>query len=501
MYEDYQPSPLQTWTQRVLGHLSQDPERIALVEATPDGPRSWSRARLSTMIAGGAELLRREAHIPGDLVPALLTTRPNSIALLIAGAVTDHPLAPLAPRMTEPELLACLDRLPDGPLVTEPEYAELATRLGERTGRRVIVVDGELAGSGGLEPNTDPDRVALAMHTSGTTGLPKRVEAREFALGRRADVNGYLLGLGPEDRVVTTSLFHHVGGLGNIAVALGNGVSLAVFPAFSVEAWKALETARPTHAVTIPSVFEMLLSAGALTSSSLRVLAYGGAPIHPETMRRVQLVMPDAQFVNLFGQTEGSPVAVLGPDDHRLAAGARPELLKSVGRSAPGVELRINEPDEEGVGEVWARCPHSFRVDTQGWQRTGDLGRIDDDGYLYLAGRRGDKIIRGGENVYPLEVEQVLLTHPQVHEATVVGVPDRRLGETIKAYIVVAGDTEPDPETLRAYTRARLAGFKVPVAWEFIQEMPRNPNGKILRHVLAERAAAGSATDPQAPAR
>lgn len=489
MFEDYQPSPLQTWTQRVLGHLRQDPERTALVEATPDGSRTWSRARFSSMISGGAELLRRESPTPGDLVPALLTTRPNSIALLVAGAVTDRPLAPLAPRMTEPELLACLNRLTGDLLITEPDYAELATRLGAATGRRVIVVDGELAGDGPLEPNTDPDRIVLAMHTSGTTGLPKRVGAADFALGRRADVNGYLLGLRPGDRVVTTSLFHHVGGLGNIAVALGNGVSLAVFPAFSVEAWKALETARPTHAVTIPSVFEMLLSADALASSSLRVLGYGGAPIHPETMRRIQLVMPDAEFVNLFGQTEGSPVAVLTPEDHRLAAGPRPELLKSVGRPAPGVELRIHEPDDEGVGEVWARCPHSFLVDTQGWQRTGDLGRIDGDGYLYLVGRRGDKIIRGGENVYPLEVEQVLLTHPHVREAIVVGVPDRRLGETIKAYIV-AGDAEPDPETLRTYTRARLAGFKVPVAWEFIADMPRNPNGKILRRALAERAAA-----------
>ncbi|MFE9320751.1 class I adenylate-forming enzyme family protein [Nocardia sp. NPDC052278] len=488
MYEDYQPSPLQTWTQRVLGHLRQDPERIALVEATPDGPQTWSRARFSTMIAGGAELLRGESDTPGELVPALLTTRPNSIALLVAGAVANRPLAPMAPRMTEPELAACLVRLAGDLLVTEPEYADLATRLAAETGRRVVVVEGELAGDGPLEPNIDPDRVVLAMHTSGTTGLPKRVEVKEFPLGRRADVNGYLLGLAPEDRVVTTSLFHHVGGLGNIAVALGNGVSLAVFPAFSVEAWKALETARPTHAVTIPSVFEMLLSAGALASSSLRVLAYGGAPIHPETMRRVQHVMPDAEFVNLFGQTEGSPVAVLLPEDHRLAAGPRPELLTSVGRAAPGTELRINDPDEDGIGEVWARAPHSFLVDSEGWQHTGDLGRIDDD-YLYLVGRRGDKIIRGGENVYPLEVEQVLLTHPQVQEAIVVGVPDRRLGETIKAYIVAA-ETEPDPEALRAYTRARLAGFKVPAAWEFISDMPRNPNGKILRRVLAERAAA-----------
>lgn len=489
MYEDYAPSHRSTWTGRVLDHLGRDPERIALVAATPDGALTWTRRRFLGMIAGAADLLRAEAGAPGELVPALLTTRPVSVAALVAGAVAQRPLAPLAPRMTEPELLACLTRLPGKVLLTEPAYSDLAGRLAAEVHKRVVLVDSDLAGNGSLDPGTDTDAVALAMHTSGTTGLPKRVDVREFPLGRRADVNGYLLDLRPTDTFVATSLFHHVGGLGNIAVALGNGSTLAVFPAFSVDAWRALASVRPTHAVTIPSVFEMLLEADALALDSLRVLGYGGAPIHPETMRRVQEVMPAAAFVNLFGQTEGSPVTVLTPADHRLAAGARPELLTSVGRAAPDTELRLDRPDEDGVGEVWARCPHSFLVDEQGWQHTGDLGRIDEDGYLFLVGRRGDKIIRGGENVYPLEVEQVLRTHPQVQEAVVVGVPDQRLGETIKAYVVATGE-QPEPEMLRAYARERLAGFKVPVAWEFVTDLPRNPNGKILRRVLSARAAA-----------
>jgi acyl-CoA synthetase (AMP-forming)/AMP-acid ligase II len=188
-------------------------------------------------------------------------------------------------------------------------------------------------------------------------------------------------------------------------------------------------------------------------------------------------------FVNLFGQTEGSPLATLSPEDHRAAATGQEHLLSSVGRAAPGVELTIHNPDGEGVGEVWARSPHSFVVDADGWQHTGDLGRLD-DGVLYLVGRRGDKIIRGGENVYPLEVEQVLATHPDVQDVVVVGVPDRRLGETIKAYIVPAEGAIPEPESLRSYTRERLAGFKVPVLWEFLDEMPRNANGKIVRRAL-----------------
>jgi len=294
--------------------------------------------------------------------------------------------------------------------------------------------------------------------------------------------------------VVTTSLFHHVGGLGNLAVALGNGAAAVLFPRFSVAAWRMLESVAPTHAVTIPSVFEMLLAEDALHSGTIRRLAYGGAPIHPQTMRRVQEVLPDVEFVNLFGQTEGSPVATLDPAGHRAAVSGQEHLLESVGRPAPGTELRIADPDEEGVGEVWARAPHSFLVDDEGWQHTGDLGHIT-DGYLYLVGRRGDKIIRGGENVYPLEVEQVLALHPAVRDVVVIGVPDQRLGETIKAFVVPAG-AAPDPDTLRAFTRERLAGFKVPVEWEFLDEMPRNANGKILRRQLAAADRVSRAGEP-----
>jgi acyl-CoA synthetase (AMP-forming)/AMP-acid ligase II len=435
------------------------------------------------MIAGAVELLD-ELRLPAkEMVPALLTTRPASVATLIAGALSGRPLAPLAPRMTRVELLACLAEIPGEVLLAEPESADLAADVAASTGKRVVLIDSDLAGSTPLVPGDDPDSIALVMHTSGTTGRPKRVAAREFALGRRSDVNGYLLDIRPGDRVVTTSLFHHVGGLGNIAVALGNGAAVVLFPRFSVAAWRMLEDVAPTQAVTIPSVLEMLLAEDALRSSTIRRLAYGGAPIHPETMRRVQHVMPDVEFVNLFGQTEGSPVATLSPADHRAAVSGREHLLESVGRPAPSTELVIHEPDEEGVGEVWARSPHSFLVDDEGWQHTGDLGRIV-DGYLYLVGRRGDKIIRGGENVYPLEVEQVLALHPDVRDVVVVGVPDQRLGETIKAFIVPAG-AAPEPETLRAFARERLAGFKVPVEWEFLEEMPRNANGKILRRQLA----------------
>lgn len=495
MFDDYRPSAFATWTQQVVHHLGRPADEPALLEATPAGVTTWTRGELRVMVGGVVDLLDEHRVPDGEAVPALLSNRPGSVAALVAGAISNRPLAPFAPRMTETELLLVLGRMPGEVLLVEDDSAELGERLGALLGKRAVRVEPSRTGSGHLRGLDDPERVAFVMHTSGTTGVPKRVNVRDGRVARRADVNSYLTRLTPHDRLVTTSLFHHVGGMGNLAVALGSGAALVMFPQFSVDAWRQLDAAEPTVCVTIPTVFEMLLAADALESKTMRTLAYGASPIHPDTMRRIQEVLPHVDFVNLFGQTEGSPVSVLTPADHRRALAGETQLLRSVGQAAPQAELRIHEPDELGVGEVWVRAPHSFVVDEHGWQHTGDLGRLE-DGYLYLVGRRGDKIIRGGENVYPLEVEQVLEQHPGVRQATVVGVPDRRLGETIKAYLIPASAHEPpDPEELRRFARERMVGFKVPVAWEFVADFPRNVNGKVLRHALAARAAEAAAAE------
>ena len=152
--------------------------------------------------------------------------------------------------------------------------------------------------------------------------------------------------------------------------------------------------------------------------------------------------------------------------------------------------MRIEAPDRDGVGEIVARAAHVFAPDPDGWLRTGDLGSLDADGYLYLSGRRGDRIVRGGENIYPVEVEDVLAGHAEVREVAVVGVPDRRWGEVVKAFVVAHhADDPPAAEELRAFARARLAGFKVPVEWEFVDALPRNHAGKLLRRVLVSASA------------
>lgn len=476
-----------TWSERVLDGLLGDPHAPAILSVAGDKAETWTNANLLDAATAAIQFLDAHGVLAGEYVPALLTTRPASVAMMLAGAMSHRPLAPLGPRMTESELLACIERLDGGLLLAEPDWAEKADALASATGRRIAVVE-RLTAHGDLpELHRRPDDIAFLMHTSGTTGTPKQISVSEVALARRAEMNGALLGLGSGARFVIAGLFHHVAGLGNIAVALANTTAIVLYPSFSVSTWQALRAVAPTHTVTVPSVIETLLAADALALPSMRVLAYGGSPIHPDTMRRIQDTMPAVDLVQLFGQTEGSPLTALTADDHRKAMAGREELLRSVGRAAPDVELHIHQPDRDGVGEVWARCGHSFLVDADGWQHTGDLGRMV-DGYLYLAGRLGDKIIRGGENVFPIEVEQVLQAHSQIAEAAVAGVPDQRLGETIRAYVVAADPASPpDVESLRAYCRQSLAGFKIPAEWRFVKELPRNSAGKVLRRELISR--------------
>jgi len=242
-----------------------------------------------------------------------------------------------------------------------------------------------------------------------------------------------------------------------------------------------------SRTLAVPTMIEMLLREDALALPTLPLLQYGAAPIHPETLRRAMEALPGVDFLDLYGQTEGSPITCLTPEDHVRAAAGREWLLQSVGRAAPGVEVRIECADDQGVGEVTARAAHLFVTSDDGWLRTGDMGRLDDEGYLYLVGRRGDRIIRGGENVYPLGVEHVLQEHPQVVEVAVIGVADQLYGEVVKAFVVPADpDAPPKEDELRSFARRELAGFKVPTEWSFVPELPRNASGKLLRRELLQ---------------
>lgn len=450
----------------------------------------WSGSELLERSAGAVDHLTELAD-QGGPIPALITSTPGALAYVMGGAQCGRPLAPLGPRLTANELRPCVEGLNGAVILTEEAFTPLAREVAEATGCRVevIAVPPRAKRPPGRSPL--PGDTAFVLHTSGTTGQPKAVAYRQDRLAIRTAVNARLCALHLGAVYATASPFHHIAGLGNYAVALAGGVTLAPLPRFTVESWKALSDRHVTHALTVPTVLEMLLEAGALGLPHLEVLQYGASPIHPDTLRRALEAVPDVALVNLYGQTEGSPVTCLTSEDHRrIALGGRDGLLASVGRAAPGVELIIPEPDDQGIGEVVARAEHFFAPDEDGWLRTGDLGRLDNEGYLYLVGRSDDKIIRGGENVYPLEIERVLELHPAVHEAAVTGIADRRLGERVKAYVVPEDPSRPpDEDDLRAHVRRSLAGFKVPADWEFVAALERNASGKLIRRSLGSLSA------------
>jgi acyl-CoA synthetase (AMP-forming)/AMP-acid ligase II len=325
------------------------------------------------------------------------------------------------------------------------------------------------------------------LHTSGTTGAPKRVPFTQSVMSARSRVLSGLAGFGPDDRYATGASLHHLGGFGNIMAALSAGSTILPTTRFSIGWWRGLRALGATKCLLVPTMIEMLLAEGLLDAVPLRTLLYGAAPISPDTLARVLNVLPDVALVNLFGQTECSPITCLDADDHRRAAAGAEELLDTVGRPVPGLQLRLDRPDGAGTGEVLAAAPHLSVHGPDGWLHTGDLGSVDADGYLHLVGRRHDVVVRGGENVYPLEVENALASHAAVAAVGVVGVPDRRLGETLAAYVVPIDPAfPPDIDDLLTFTRSRLAGFKVPAYWYFVEELPLTHSGKLNRPVLQE---------------
>jgi acyl-CoA synthetase (AMP-forming)/AMP-acid ligase II len=477
------PGPRSTWSGMLAGLRGSSQPAVVSAHGI------WSGDALMRRAAGYADWLDAMVDDDGAPVPALLTANPSALALVVAGSGSGHPIAPLGPRLTARELTACIEALECPIFVTEPEFVEVASEVVARTGRRLEVLAEPTTSQRSLDLDPPMESSAFVLHTSGTTGRPKAVAYRQDRLADRVAVNADVLSLGPDSVYASASPFHHIAGLGNQAVALAVGAAVVTMPRFSIDEWHRMAAAAPTHVLLVPTVIEMLLDAGVLGQvPSLRVLQYGASPIAPATLQRALQALPRAQPVQMFGQTEGSPITCLTPTDHALAMSGDVELLGSVGRAAPGVEVRIDQPDQTGIGEVCARATHFFGTGSDGWLRTGDLGYLDGRRYLFLAGRRADLIIRGGENVYPIEIEEVLRQSRAVRDVAVVGVPDLKWGEVVKAFIVPSSDgAEPAEGELRQFARERLAGFKVPSLWTFLAEIPRNASGKVVRQSLRNR--------------
>lgn len=350
------------------------------------------------------------------------------------------------------------------------------------------------------------------MYTSGTTGIPKGALALHRNVIHSA-MNYYrLCGTTSGDTtLIAIPLFHVTGLIGQFVHMLMIGGTSVLLREYSTDAYIRASLAHDvTFMFNVPTIYNMLLTREeSARFTKLRLALYGGAPMTAETISRLRSRFPGLMLRNAYGATETSSPATIMPADWPA------DKIASVGKPVPGADIRIM--DEHGnrcepgeVGELWISgamvIPSYWDNDsanassfTDGFWKSGDAAKMDEDGYVYIMDRKKDLINRGGEKIYSVEIESVLANHPQIAEAAVVGVPDDIFGEQIKAYIVPKGDQSPDAEEVKAFVRTYLASYKVPKYVECIAAIPRNPGGKIMKQRLRGEQAKDAANMQQLP--
>tara|TARA_B110000503_G_scaffold85681_1_gene130389 strand:- start:232 stop:1773 length:1542 start_codon:yes stop_codon:yes gene_type:complete len=357
-----------------------------------------------------------------------------------------------------------------------------------------------------------PQDPALQFYTSGTTGKPKGVMLSNYCMAehRRSEnawgdwyLSSKRLAEGVQEIIINAMPNFHIGGLGWLLIGLFRGAKVILMAAPEPEAFLDLvEAQKVTHLFAVPVVLGMMLESQKKTPrdlGSLKIFHYGASPIAPSMLKEAIEVM-GCGFIQYYGMTEtNGTVTSLKPQDHQLD---NPQRLKSCGSAITGVEIKICDEDGNTLpageaGEIWVKSPAIMlgywnrpeateEVICDGWYRSGDGGRMDEEGFVYMADRIKDMIVSGGENIYPSEVEHALYEHPGVAEVAVVGVPDEKWGETVKAVIVAVSKEKLDKEELIGFLRERLAGFKIPRLYDFVDALPRTPSGKIKKFELKD---------------
>ncbi|MCU0309731.1 MAG: AMP-binding protein [Acidimicrobiales bacterium] len=426
---------------------------------------------------------------------------------LFGAAAAGVPFIPLNYRLAVEQLQPLVEAHP-GALVVAEELPVPGADPARTIDRRELL-GVEATGAAELPGFVDPDDVAVVLYTSGTSGVPKA------ALLRHRHLTAYVIGTvefaaaEEEQSALVTVPPYHIAGMANLLSNVYAGRRIIYLDAFDAAAW--LDTIRRhgvTQAMVVPTMLARVvaeLGGAPADVPTLRTLSYGGSRMPLPVLEQALELFAGTGFVNAYGLTEtSSTIALLGPDDHAAARAGDPvarERLGSVGRLLPGIEVEVRGPDGEVLpdgepGLVFLRGEQvsgeydGFSVlDEEGWFPTKDRGWIDAEGYLFIEGRADDTIIRGGENIAPAEIEDVLARHPGVADVVVVGVPDDEWGQRIAAVVVAAPGAEPTAEELQAFAREHLRGSKTPELVVFRDDLPRTPTGKLLRReVLADLA-------------
>ncbi|MGV0740505.1 AMP-binding protein [Mycobacterium syngnathidarum] len=471
---------------------------------------SWSELRGDVAVL--ASYLRRLGVSPEDRFAVLSKNNPLSINLALAAGAVGAMVVMVNWRLTPREIAFILQDSRSTIVFAETELAPLAG-----SGRQVINMDSPTfrAELSVLAPSeleavaVDENAPVIVMYSSGTTGFPKGVMLSHRSMlwapnNRPPQVNA-VTGRPPAEIMVPMPLFH-VSGMGAAIKTLARGARVALLRDAGVDVMLAAIEDGADVAFLAPTILQRILDNPSLhpVVGKLSELGYGASPMPLSLLRRVLATWPNVRFSQAYGATETGSVTELSDEAHRAAGNDR--VLRSAGQPLSGVEIKIVDPDtlEEvragASGEIWVRAPHlslgylgnpsataeAFLPD--GWYRTGDLGAVDDDGFLYIRDRLKDMIISGGENIYCVEVESVLTTVEGVRSAAVVGVPDQRWGERPVAFIECEVGAEVTRETLAAHCREQLAPFKCPDRFLFTDDVPRTPSGKVRKDMLRARA-------------
>ena len=503
------------WNNHLLRHALGRPDRPAF--RFQGETTTWRELRDRVSSLAGA--MERRGISFGDRVAVLMGNRPEFMETVLAANLLGAIAVPVNFRLSGPEIAYVLDNSGARLLVVD-DTAEKAVRAAvEKTAERVSVVAVAASAETDFEayddllaeerepgelPDVPEDTPALIMYTSGTTGRPKgAVLSHQNLLSETLTlVRAYQLTSDDEVNLVASPMFH-IGAIGSIAPLITIGGTMVVLPSAAFDAGRVLrllEEERVTSAFLVPTQWQALCADPSLSErdlTRLRVTSWGAAPATDKLLHRMAEVFPDALNVAVFGQTEMSPITCVLEGSDAL------RKIGSVGKPVSGVAIRVVDPDlkdvpQGEVGEIvyqgtglmegyWQNAEATQEAFEGGWFHSGDLVRMDDEGFLYVVDRAKDMIISGGENIYCAEVENVLADHPDIAEVSLVGIEHEKWGETPVAVVTLArSDSDLDIAALREWAAERLAKYKLPTMLQVVDELPRNASGKVLKPALRE---------------